>query len=159
MNVIHWIIHIFNKNKETKKSETNYTASVPKKIDQHTQNTQKNYQSSGIYKGQNSSAIRFFVNIFGRFNEVWFSGLAIKKADCFPVFLYQRGMGSARLYFAQDSPWWQHTTIPYRIGRRPGQGPRLPPDTRTEVSNVLLVHHRRFEEETTSPSALGTQGH
>ena len=55
---------------------------------------------------------------------------------------------------------WQHTTIPYRIGRRPGQqGPRLPPYTRTEVSSVLLVHHRRFEEETTSPSALGTQGH
>ena len=51
-------------------------------------------------------------------------------------------------------------TIPYRIGRRPGQqGPRLPPYTRTEVPSVLLVHHRRFEEETTSPSALGTQGH
>ena len=27
----------------------------------------------------------------------------------------------------------------------------------TEVSSMLLVHHRRFEEET-SPSALGTQG-
>ena len=53
-----------------------------------------------------------------------------------------------------------HTTIPYRIGRRPGQqGPRLPPYTRMEVSSVLLVHHRRFEEETTPPSALGTQGH
>ena len=49
---------------------------------------------------------------------------------------------------------------PYRIGRRPGQqGPRLSLYTRTEMSSVLLVHHRRFEEETTSPSALGTQGH
>ena len=48
----------------------------------------------------------------------------------------------------------QHTTMPYWIGRRPGQqGPRLPPDTRTEVSSVLLVHHRRFGEETSSPSA------
>ena len=52
------------------------------------------------------------------------------------------------------------TTYNHRIGRRPGQqGPRLPPDNRTEVSSVLLVHHGRFEEETTPPSALGTQGH
>ena len=43
----------------------------------------------------------------------------------------------------------QHTTIPYRIGR-----PRVNKDTRTEVSSVLLVHHRRFEAETTSPSDL-----
>ena len=50
--------------------------------------------------------------------------------------------------------------IPYRIGRYPGQqGPRLPPYTRTKESSVLLVHHRRFVEETTSPSALGKQGH
>ena len=52
----------------------------------------------------------------------------------------------------------QQTTIPN--GRRPGQqGPRLPPYTRTEVSSALLMRHRRFEEETTSPSALGAQGH
>ena len=44
--------------------------------------------------------------------------------------------------------------------RRPGQQvPRLPPYTGKEVSNMLLVHHRRSEEETTSPSALGAQGH
>ena len=41
---------------------------------------------------------------------------------------------------------------------------RSPPgSTRTAPSavhqdGVLLVHHRRFEEETTTPSALGTQG-
>ena len=46
----------------------------------------------------------------------------------------------------------QQATIPYWIGRRPGrQGPRLPPYTRTEVSSMLLVHHQRFVEETTSP--------
>ena len=34
---------------------------------------------------------------------------------------------------------------------RPGQqGQCLLPYTRTEVSSMLLVHHRRFEEETTS---------
>ena len=59
-----------------------------------------------------------------------------------------RELGSARLYFAQDSPC-DDNTQPYRIGRRQGQqGPRLPPYTKTEVSSVLLVHHRRFQEET-----------
>ena len=44
------------------------------------------------------------------------------------------------------------TTIPYRIGRRPGQqGPRFLPYTRTEVPNMLLAHHRRFVEQTTAP--------
>ena len=58
------------------------------------------------------------------------------------------------------SPNCYDNTQPYRTGRRPGQqGPRLPPYTRTEVSSVLLVHQRRFEEETTPPSELGTQGH
>ena len=42
----------------------------------------------------------------------------------------------------------------------PGSTRTVPsPYTRTEVSSVLLVHHRRSEEETTSPSALGTQDH
>ena len=50
-------------------------------------------------------------------------------------------------------------TQPYHTGSvADQQGPRLPPYTRTEASLVLLVHHRIFEEETTSPSALGTQG-
>ena len=51
----------------------------------------------------------------------------------------------------------QHTTIPDQISCRPGQqGPCLSPNTRTEVSNVLLVNHLRFKEETSSQSALGT---
>ena len=46
---------------------------------------------------------------------------------------------------------WQPKTRPYRAGRRPGQqGQRLPPYTRTEVLSMLLVHHPRFLEETTS---------
>ena len=56
--------------------------------------------------------------------------------------------------------WWKQAAMPYRIGRRSGQqGPRHPPYTRTEVSSMLLEHHRRFVEETTSPQAHGTQGH
>ena len=46
-------------------------------------------------------------------------------------------------------------TIP---DRSPPESTRTAP-SRTEVSNMLLVHHRRFEEERTSPLALGTQGH
>ena len=39
----------------------------------------------------------------------------------------------------------------------PGQqGPCLPLCTRTEVSNMLLVHHQRFMEETTSKSCRET---
>ena len=48
--------------------------------------------------------------------------------------------------------WWKHAIIPHTIGCRLGQqGPCLPPYTRTEVSSMLLVHHRRFVEETTPP--------
>ena len=56
--------------------------------------------------------------------------------------------------------WWKQATIPYRIGHRQGQqGLRLPPYTRTEVSNMLLAHHRRFVEQTKWPLAHGTRGH
>ena len=87
----------------------------------------------------------------------WAEGFHELQATCSTW----RGMGSARLYFSQDS-LCDDNTQPYHTGSVgfPGQqGPRLPPYTRTEVPSVLLVHHRRFEEETTSPSALGTQGH
>ena len=71
-----------------------------------------------------------------------------------------RWMGSVRLYFALESPLEKSATIPWRTGRRPSyRGPRLPPYTRMEVSSMLLVYHRRFMEETTSPFTHGTQGH
>ena len=47
-------------------------------------------------------------------------------------------------------------TIPDRSS--PGST-RTVPSAVHQVSSMLLVHHRRFEEETTSPWALGTQGH
>ena len=69
-----------------------------------------------------------------------------------------RGMGSVRLYLAHDLSYDENKQ-PYRIGHLPGQkGQRFPPYTRTEVSSMLLVHHRKFVEETSS-EAHRTQGH
>ena len=52
-----------------------------------------------------------------------------------------RGMGSARFNLALDSPYDENKQ-PYHTGSR---------YTSTEMSNLLLVHHLRFVEETTSP--------
>ena len=60
---------------------------------------------------------------------------------------------------SQDSPGneWQHTTSLYRISHHlRQQGPRLPQGIRTEAPSVLLVRHRRFQEETTLLGCLSS---
>ena len=99
--------------------------------------------------------IKFIYNSFLCFEKRW-----LKCVYC-DIFMYIFWHGLLQVVLCPRLTMrCQHTTIPYRIGRRPGQqAPHLPPYTRTEVSSVLLMPHRRFEEETTSPSALGTQRH
>ena len=68
------------------------------------------------------------------------------------VFNLERGGLHQVLLCSWLTMWRRQATIPYQIGRRPGQqGPRLPLHTRVEMSSMLLVQHQKFVEETTSP--------
>ena len=72
-----------------------------------------------------------------------------------------RGMGSVRLYFARDLPCDENIQ-PYHTGSvaarvNKDHAFRCTPGRRCEVCYWCIIEDP--EEETTSPSALGTQGH